>query len=66
MRLKTLFLFVVTIVLLVLCWLALDDITTGTEPSKKLEWATVGLTVVWLAALGAMLRRRTLKPNRTA
>lgn len=66
MTLKSFVLAVVTIVLVALCWLALDDITTGAQPSFRLEWAMVGLTVAWLAALGAMLRRRSGKPGRTA
>jgi hypothetical protein len=66
MTLKTILLILVTVILLGLCWLALDDITTGNEPNFRFEWAMVGLTVAWLAALGAMLRRRSAKPGRAA
>lgn len=63
MKLKTVVLTLVTVILLGLCWLALDDITTGHEPNFRAEWAMVGATVVWLAALGVMLRRRSGKPT---
>ena len=43
--------FIISIVLLVLCWAALDDITTGDEPSHVLEWMFVWLTVVWFVGL---------------
>jgi hypothetical protein len=47
----------VSILLLVLAWLALDDIITGQEPSHALEWAMVAVTVIWFSALaGARLR----------
>ena len=42
---------IISIVLLVLCYAALDDITTGDEPSHVLEWMFVSLTVVWFAGL---------------
>jgi len=43
--------FVISIILLVLCWAALDDITTGDEPSHVLEWMFVLLTIIWFAGL---------------
>lgn len=47
-----------TAAVLVLAWLALDDITTGSQPTFRLEWAMVGLAVVWLLVLGFMTARR--------
>lgn len=58
MKLKTMVLALVTVILLGLCWLALDDITTGRQPHFRAEWTMVGVTVAWLSGLGAMLRRR--------
>lgn len=49
---------VISLLLLVLSWLALDDITTGSEPSNGLEWAVLVVTVVWFAGLAAARRRR--------
>ena len=46
----------VSIVLAALCLLALDDITTGTEPSHELEWAMVAATAIWFG--GLFWRRR--------
>ena len=34
-----------------LSWLALDDITTGNEPSLLFESLTVGASLTWFAAL---------------
>ena len=48
----------VSLALLVLSWLALDDITTGSEPSHALEWAMVVVTVVWFTGLAVVRRRR--------
>ena len=42
---------IISIVLLVLCYAALDDITTGDEPSHTLEWMFVSLTVTWFVGL---------------
>ena len=39
------------IALLVLCYAALDDITTGNQPTYALEWMCVWLTVVWFVGL---------------
>jgi hypothetical protein len=41
-----------SILLLVLAWLALDDITTGGEPSHTLEWAMVAVTAIWFSVIG--------------
>ena len=41
----------ISIILLVLCYAALDDITTGDEPSHVLEWMFVSLTIVWFVGL---------------
>ena len=43
--------FTISIILLVLCYAALDDITTGDQPSHVLEWMFVWLTVVWFVGL---------------
>ncbi len=43
--------FTISIILLVLCWAALDDITTGDQPHYYLEWMFVSLTVVWFVGL---------------
>ena len=45
--------FTISIILLVLCYAALDDITTGTEPSHVLEWMFVSLTIAWFIGLFA-------------
>jgi len=50
--------FAVSLALVTLAWLALDDITTGSEPSHALEWAMVASTVVWFAGLAVVRRRR--------
>ena len=41
----------VSVALAVLCLLALDDITTGSEPSHALEWTMVAVTAVWFGGL---------------
>jgi hypothetical protein len=43
--------FTLSIILLALCWAALDDITTGDQPHYYLEWMFVSLTVVWFVGL---------------
>ena len=43
--------FTISIVLLVLCYAALDDITTGNQPHHVLEWMFVSLTIVWFVGL---------------
>jgi hypothetical protein len=49
----------VSLVFGALSWLALDDITTGSEPSHALEWGIVVLTMVWFTGL-AVVRRQNL------
>ena len=44
--------------ILALDWAALDDITTGTEPDVRLEWAFVIVSVPLLAGLARLARRR--------
>ena len=43
--------FTISIILLVLCYAALDDITTGNQPHYVLEWMFVSLTVAWFVGL---------------
>lgn len=43
--------FTISIILLVLCYAALDDITTGNQPHYVLEWMFVSLTLVWFVGL---------------
>jgi hypothetical protein len=45
------FVALVSVVLGLLAWLALDDITTGSEPNHLLEWAMVGVTTLWFGGL---------------
>ena len=41
--------------------LALDDITTGVEPSFLMEWTMVAVASVWFLAVGARaLKRRQI------
>lgn len=42
----------ISVLALGLSWLALDDITTGRQPSFTLEWLMVGATMAWFAGLG--------------
>ena len=44
---------------LALDWLALDDITTGTEPSHALEWGIVMVSLPLLALCGLGIWRLT-------
>ena len=46
----------VSIVVLLLCWAALDDITTGSEPNHVLEWTMVGVGIIWYVGLIAVWR----------
>ncbi|MGB5816987.1 MAG: hypothetical protein WBH85_16020 [Thermoanaerobaculia bacterium] len=46
----------VSIAVLLLCWAALDDITTGTEPNYFLEWTMVGAGIIWYGGLIAVWR----------
>jgi hypothetical protein len=41
----------VSIAILLLCWAALDDITTGTEPNHILEWTMVSAGIIWYGGL---------------
>lgn len=41
----------VSVALALLAWLALDDITTGSEPSHLLEWAMIGVTALWFGGV---------------
>ena len=47
-----------SVLLALLCLLALDDITTGSEPGYAQEWAMVASTACWFAALLWRRRRR--------
>ena len=55
---KALAVIALSVLLLGLAWLALDDITTGREPSFALEWAAVGVCAVWFLVLAAVGLRR--------
>lgn len=46
----------VSIAVLLLCWAALDDITTGTETSHVLEWTMVGAGILWYGGLITLWR----------
>lgn len=50
----------ISILFLALDWLALDDITTGNQPSFYAEYAMLALSAAWFAAVAALWRR--LKP----
>ena len=52
--------FTISIILLVLSYAALDDITTGNQPHYVLEWMFVSLTLVWFVGLIAftIIRQR--------
>ncbi len=54
---KTGLLVFISLVALALAWAALDDITTGSEPSFGLEWTMVGAAILWLAFVVAIWRR---------
>jgi hypothetical protein len=54
---KKLFVTTVSILLLILTWLALDDIMTGSESSRLLEWLVVAVTVVWFGVVAIRLIR---------
>jgi hypothetical protein len=49
---------VMSVALLALSYLALDDITTGNEPSFWAEYAMVLVTLAWFGALAAYVWRR--------
>lgn len=48
---------VVFILLLVLDWLALDDITTGNEPSLVGEYMVLGVSIVLMPVLYLLWRK---------
>jgi hypothetical protein len=48
----------VALLVLVLDWLALDDITTGREPGFALEWLMLAVSVPALAVLAWLARGR--------
>lgn len=50
---------VLALLLLALDWLALDDITTGTEPSHAFEWAMVIASLPLMALCALAVRRLT-------
>lgn len=43
--------YLVSVVVLFLCWAALDDITTGNQPDFVLEWLMVGGAIIWFGGL---------------
>lgn len=51
----------VSAALIPLMWAALDDITTGSEPSHRLEWTLVALGLAWF--LGLMVLRLARRPR---
>ncbi|MCP4203037.1 MAG: hypothetical protein GY769_14030 [bacterium] len=53
-------LYLISISVLALTYAALDDITTGREPSLVLEWLMVGAAAIWFSALAAGALRRGL------
>ena len=46
-------LWTVSLILLGLAWLALDDITTGNQPHFVVEWTMVAAAAAWFVALAA-------------
>ena len=49
---------VVTCLVALLALLALDDITTGVEPSFVMEWLMVAFVTVWFLAVGVRTWKR--------
>ena len=49
---------VVTGLAALLAFLALDDVTTGVEPSLSGEWVAVAAASVWFLAVGSRSLRR--------
>ncbi len=41
----------ISVVLLLLSWAALDDITTGNEAKYHLEWMFISLTIAWFGGI---------------
>ncbi|MDH3253514.1 MAG: hypothetical protein OEM62_00855 [Acidobacteriota bacterium] len=54
---KRLVIVIVSLALLASTWAALDDITTGHEPSFALEWTMVAVTGCWFAGLVVFRRQ---------
>ncbi len=50
----------ISVALLALTYAALDDITTGREPSFALEWSMVVAAAIWFMALAASALRRRI------
>ena len=57
---KRLLTFTISVILLALCYAALDDITTGNQQHYYMEWMFVSLTLVWFVGLIAftIVRRK--------
>ncbi len=55
----------VSLAVLVLCWLALDDITTSRQPDYHLEYAMLAGGVAWFAGLTATWWHRRSGGSRT-
>ena len=55
---RTPILLAVSLVVLALAYAALDDITTGRQPSFVLEWVMVAVALVWFAVVPVLWRRR--------
>ncbi len=55
----------VSIAVLVLCWLALDDITTSRQPGYTLEYAMLAAGAAWFAGLAVARRRRRRRGSRS-
>lgn len=48
---------IVSLVIGLLAWAALDDITTGRQPTFVLEWMMVGVAALWVVLLVILWRR---------
>lgn len=51
------------IVILVLDWLALDDITTGNQPSYFWEYAMLVVSIAAIGSIGVFYFRKSYKVN---
>ena len=49
---------VLTVAAMLVAFTAMDDITTGTQPSFMREWVALTLCVTWLAFMSVRLLRR--------
>jgi Zn-dependent protease with chaperone function len=58
MKIKVALAVVVTLLFVVLDLAALDDITTGKEPSLFLEYVVLGASLIWAALVAAWWSRR--------